>query len=276
MSPSCSAVASSSDPDANGDVHPTTLRAASEFDRSRLHRRSVTEPTSRGGEPSRTLEAPARRGRRPAPTCSATASSPSGSGTDGGLTPSTPTSMRSRRPAGDRLPAAGRFRRPLEEARTDSVEMSCDTCKLQGRPRGLRGRRRARAMLRALASGGSRRPREDIDDEPHSHDAPEKHVAVCTNQTCAKMGSPSSACARKSGIPRTVTPVSPLLVSPTAATGPMVAVYPDGIWVRRRRRRRRRTNRGRPPRRGRIAATSSIRRCNRTDRRNQHFTISNQ
>ena len=72
-----------------------------------------------------------------------------------------------------------------------------------------------------------------MDAEPHTHDAPAKHVAVCTNQTCAAAGSPavlerlrqeardSDACdariTRSSCLGR-------------CGDGPMVAVYPDGVW----------------------------------------------
>jgi sirohydrochlorin cobaltochelatase len=121
-----------------------------------------------------------------------------------------------------------------QEARTESVQMSCDTCKykveLDGYEEDIGG---ARAMLRALTHHESHADRENVDDEPHAHDAPEKHVAVCTNQTCAADGSPavlerlrqeardSDACdvriTRSSCLGR-------------CGDGPMVAVYPDGVW----------------------------------------------
>jgi sirohydrochlorin cobaltochelatase len=121
-----------------------------------------------------------------------------------------------------------------QEGRTGSVEMSCDTCKykvdLEGYEEDVGG---ARAMLRALAHREAHADREDIDDDPHGHDAPEKHVTVCTNRTCADMGSPavlerirqeardSEHCdvriTRSSCLGR-------------CGDGPMVAVYPDGIW----------------------------------------------
>ncbi|MFC6824913.1 CbiX/SirB N-terminal domain-containing protein [Halopelagius fulvigenes] len=121
-----------------------------------------------------------------------------------------------------------------QEARTDSVDMSCDTCKykveLDGYEEDVGG---ARAMLRALTHRESHADRDDVDEEPHAHDAPEKHVAVCTNQTCAADGSPavlerlrqkardSDACdariTRSSCLGR-------------CGDGPVVAVYPDGVW----------------------------------------------
>ncbi len=79
-----------------------------------------------------------------------------------------------------------------QEARTGSVEMSCDTCKykveLDGYEEDQGG---ARAMLRALIHQAEHADREDVDDDPHVHDAPGKHVAVCTNQTCAQDGAPA-------------------------------------------------------------------------------------
>jgi sirohydrochlorin ferrochelatase/(2Fe-2S) ferredoxin len=121
-----------------------------------------------------------------------------------------------------------------QEARTDSVDMSCDTCKykveLDGYEEDVGG---ARAMLRALTHQESHADRDDVDAEPHAHGAPAKHVAVCTNQTCAADGSPavlerlrqeardSDACdariTRSSCLGR-------------CGDGPMIAVYPDGVW----------------------------------------------
>lgn len=79
-----------------------------------------------------------------------------------------------------------------QEARTNSLEMSCDTCKykveLDGYEEDEGG---ARAMLRALVHHESHADREESGDEPHAHDGPEKHVAVCTNRTCAADGAPA-------------------------------------------------------------------------------------
>jgi sirohydrochlorin cobaltochelatase len=121
-----------------------------------------------------------------------------------------------------------------QEARTESVEMSCDTCKykveLDGYEEDTGG---ARAMLRALTHNETHADRENVADDPHAHDAPEKHVTVCTNQTCAADGSPavlerlrqeardSDACdvriTRSSCLGR-------------CGDGPMVTVSPDGVW----------------------------------------------
>ena len=121
-----------------------------------------------------------------------------------------------------------------QEARTDSVAMSCDTCKykveLDGYEEDIGG---ARAMLRALTHRESHADRENVDDDPHAHDAPANHVAVCTNQTCAADGAPavlerlrqevrdSEACDAQ------ITRSSCL---GQCGDGPMVAVYPDGVW----------------------------------------------
>jgi sirohydrochlorin ferrochelatase/(2Fe-2S) ferredoxin len=121
-----------------------------------------------------------------------------------------------------------------QAARTGSVEMSCDTCKykveLDGYEEDVGG---ARAMLRALTHQETHADRENVDDDPHVHDAPANHVAVCTNQTCAADGAPavlerlrqaardSDACdvriTRSSCLGR-------------CGEGPIAAVYPDGVW----------------------------------------------
>jgi len=120
-----------------------------------------------------------------------------------------------------------------QEARTDSVDMSCDTCKykvdLDGYEEDVGG---ARAMLRALTHQATHEDRENVDDDPHVHDAPAQHVAVCTNQTCANMGSPAvlerlRQAARDSEADVHVTRTSCL---DCCGDGPMVTVYPDGIW----------------------------------------------
>ncbi len=124
-----------------------------------------------------------------------------------------------------------------QEARTDSVEMSCDTCKykveLDGYESDVGG---AKAMLRALTHQEAHADREDVADDPHTHDAPAKHVAVCTNQTCAADGAPavlerlrqqvrdSEECDAR------VTRTSCL---GQCGDGPNVAVYPDGVWYQR-------------------------------------------
>ncbi len=121
-----------------------------------------------------------------------------------------------------------------QEARTGSVDMSCDTCKykvdLTGYEEDTGG---ARAMLRALTHQESHADRENVDDEPHSHDAPEKHVAVCTNQTCAADGAPKvlerlrQATRDSEHCDVRITRSSCL---GRCGDGPMVAVYPDSVW----------------------------------------------
>ena len=120
-----------------------------------------------------------------------------------------------------------------QEARTDSVDMSCDTCKykveLDGYEEDEGG---ARAMLRALTHQQAHEDRDDVADEPHAHDAPETHLAVCTNQTCAAEGSPAvleslRQAARDADADVHVTRSS---CFDQCGDGPIVAQYPDGVW----------------------------------------------
>ena len=121
-----------------------------------------------------------------------------------------------------------------QEARTGSVEMSCDTCKYKVELDGYEDDQGgARAMLRALTHQAEHADREDVDDAPHAHDAPEKHVAVCTNQTCAQDGAPAvlerlrQAARDSDQCDARITRSSCL---GRCGEGPMVAVYPDGVW----------------------------------------------
>ncbi|SEA11483.1 Sirohydrochlorin ferrochelatase [Haloplanus vescus] len=121
-----------------------------------------------------------------------------------------------------------------QEARSDSVEMSCDTCKYKVELTGYEDDQGgARAMLRSLVHQAEHADRESVDDDPHVHDAPEKHVAVCTNQTCAESGAAAVIEELRQGVRNTddcdarVTRTSCL---GQCGDGPMVAVYPDGVW----------------------------------------------
>ena len=121
-----------------------------------------------------------------------------------------------------------------QEARTGSVEMSCDTCKYKVELDGYEADEGgARAMLRALTHQATHADREDVDDDPHTHDAPAHHVAVCTNQTCAAGGSPAvlerlrQAVRDSEACDARVTRTSCL---DQCGDGPIVAVYPDGVW----------------------------------------------
>ncbi|ELZ39781.1 CbiX/SirB N-terminal domain-containing protein [Halorubrum tebenquichense] len=120
-----------------------------------------------------------------------------------------------------------------QEARTDSVDMSCDTCKykveLDGYEEDEGG---ARAMLRALTHQQAHEDRDEVADEPHAHDAPGTHLAVCTNQTCAAGGSPAvleslRQAARDADADVHVTRSS---CFDQCGDGPIVAQYPDGVW----------------------------------------------
>ncbi|MFC7075238.1 CbiX/SirB N-terminal domain-containing protein [Haloarcula halophila] len=140
--------------------------------------------------------------------------------------------------AGDPLGTDGRLLDVLgdrwQEARTDSVDMSCDTCKykveLDGYEEDVGG---AKALLRAMTHQETHADRDDVDDQPHTHDAPESHVAVCTNQTCATDGAPAvlerlrQAARDSEACDARITRSSCL---GRCGDGPMVAVYPDGVW----------------------------------------------
>ena len=122
----------------------------------------------------------------------------------------------------------------VREARSDSVEMSCDTCKYKVELTGYEDDQGgARAMLRSLVHQAEHADRESVGDDPHVHDAPEKHVAVCTNQTCAASGAATVIEQLRQGVRDTdgcdarITRTSCL---GQCGDGPMVAVYPDGIW----------------------------------------------
>jgi sirohydrochlorin cobaltochelatase len=121
-----------------------------------------------------------------------------------------------------------------QEARSGSVEMSCDTCKykveLDGYEEDVGG---ARAMLRALTHQETHADREDVADDPHVHDAPEKHVAVCTNQTCAADGAPAVLERLRQAVRDSDQADARITRSSClgrCGEGPMVAVYPDGVW----------------------------------------------
>ena len=121
----------------------------------------------------------------------------------------------------------------FEEARTGDVSMSCDTCKykveLDGFEDDAGG---ARAMLRAMTHQAAHADRSETDDDPHVHDAPDKHIAVCTNRTCAGQGAATVLERLRQAIDgrdvdARITRSSCL---DRCGEGPNVAVYPDGVW----------------------------------------------
>jgi len=121
-----------------------------------------------------------------------------------------------------------------QEARTDSVDMSCDTCKykveLDGYEEDVGG---ARNIARALTHQETHADRSDVDDDPHVHDAPDKHVAVCTNQTCAADGAPAVLERLRQSVRDSEHCDARITRSSClgrCGEGPMVAVYPDGVW----------------------------------------------
>ncbi|MFC6837521.1 CbiX/SirB N-terminal domain-containing protein [Halomarina ordinaria] len=226
----------SSDPDANGDVHKLArlLYEGRAFDRVEASFVGVTDPRLR-----ETLHAVARH--RP----DAVVVLPYMLG-DGVLTgrirdgaaefdddyPYVDAAAADPLGTDDRLLAVLGDR--WQEARTGSVEMSCDTCKykvgLDGYEGDVGG---ARAMLRALTHRDAHADRDDVADDPHAHDAPASHVAVCTNRTCAADGAPAvlervrQAARDSDACDARITRSSCL---GRCGDGPMVAVYPDGVW----------------------------------------------
>jgi sirohydrochlorin cobaltochelatase len=139
--------------------------------------------------------------------------------------------------AGDPLGTSDRLLEVLadrfEEARAGDVSMSCDTCKYKVEMDGFEEEAGgARAMLRAMTHQAAHADRSEVDDEPHVHDAPDKHVAVCTNRTCAGEGAATvlerlRQAARDRDLDARITRSSCL---GRCGDGPNVAVYPDGVW----------------------------------------------
>jgi sirohydrochlorin ferrochelatase/(2Fe-2S) ferredoxin len=121
----------------------------------------------------------------------------------------------------------------FEEARTGDVSMSCDTCKYKVEMDGYEGDAGgARAMLRAMTHQAAHADRSDVDEESHVHDAPDKHVAVCTNRTCADQGAATVLERLRQAVDRRdidarITRSSCL---DRCGEGPNVAVYPDSVW----------------------------------------------
>ena len=121
----------------------------------------------------------------------------------------------------------------FEAARAGDVSMSCDTCKYKVEMDGFEDEAGgARAMLRAMTHQAAHADRSDVDEEPHVHDAPEKHVAVCTNRTCAGDGAATvlerlRQAVRDRDLDARITRSSCL---GRCGDGPNVAVYPDGVW----------------------------------------------
>ena len=121
----------------------------------------------------------------------------------------------------------------FEEARSGDVSMSCDTCKYKVEMDGFEDDAGgARAMLRAMTHQATHADRSEVDDEPHVHDAPDKHVSVCTNRTCAGQGAATvlerlRQAVDEHDVDARITRSSCL---DRCGEGPNVAVYPDGVW----------------------------------------------
>jgi sirohydrochlorin ferrochelatase/(2Fe-2S) ferredoxin len=226
----------SSDPDANADAHKLArlLYEGREFDRVETAFVGVTEPR---------LEAALPDLAKRRPDAVVVVPYMLGDGVLTGRVRERTAEFDAEYPyveaaAGDPLGTDARLLDVLgdrwQEARTDAVDMSCDTCKykveLDGYEADVGG---ARATLRALTHRESHADRTDVDDEPHVHDAPEHHVAVCTNRTCAAAGAPAvlerlrQAARDSDACDARITRTSCL---GRCESGPNVAVYPDGVW----------------------------------------------
>ena len=226
----------SSDPDSNADVHKLArlLYEGREFDRVEASFIGVTSPL---------LDDTLHTVAKSRPDAVVVVPYMLGDGTLTGRIVDTAESFDDEYPyvaagAGDPLGIDDRVVDVLVDrwraARSDSVEMSCDTCKykveLSGYEEDQGG---ARAMLRSLVHQAEHADREDVDDDPHVHDAPEKHVAVCTNQTCAESGS-AAVIERLRQEVRDAEDCDARITRTSClgqcGDGPMVAVYPDGVW----------------------------------------------
>ncbi|WP_330631835.1 CbiX/SirB N-terminal domain-containing protein [Halocatena halophila] len=121
-----------------------------------------------------------------------------------------------------------------EQARANAVDLSCDTCKYKVDLDGFTGELGgAQATFRAVAHQIEHADRSK--PHRHAHDAPERHVSVCTNRTCADDG----ALAVLEQLRQSVRDCESTDVQITRSSclgqcgdGPMVAVYPDGVWYR--------------------------------------------
>ncbi|ELZ04074.1 cobalamin biosynthesis CbiX protein [Natrialba chahannaoensis JCM 10990] len=226
----------SSDPDSNGDVHKLArlLYEGREFDRVEATFVGVTDPQ---------LEETLHGLSKHRPDAVVVLPYMLGDGVLTGRVREWTAEFDAEYPyvdalAGDPLGTDSRlldvFADRWQEARTGSVKMSCDTCKykvdLSGYEEDVGG---ARALLRALSHQAAHADRDSVDDEPHAHDAPAKHVAVCTNRSCTDAGS-SAVLERLRQAARDSEHCDARITRSSClgrcGDGPMVAVYPDGIW----------------------------------------------
>lgn len=121
----------------------------------------------------------------------------------------------------------------VEEAVTGAGGMACDACKyrvpLDGFAHelgGSQGLRKAAAHLTLPTEA-----------PPHAHVPPRRHVLVCVNRDCADRGAVSvlnglRARLREDGRDREVRTTRAMCMG-RCGEGPVVAVYPDGVWYRR-------------------------------------------
>lgn len=126
-----------------------------------------------------------------------------------------------------------------EEARAGTGGPACDACKyrapIEGFAKdvgGVQALRKARAHveLPTIAADGT-------EPAAHSHTPPIRHVLVCVNRDCADRGAVETLSAlrralRDAGAARTVRTTRVMCLG-RCGEGPVVVVYPDGVWYRR-------------------------------------------
>ncbi|MDP2306463.1 MAG: CbiX/SirB N-terminal domain-containing protein [Pseudomonadota bacterium] len=121
----------------------------------------------------------------------------------------------------------------VEEAVAGTGGMACDACKyrvpLEGFAQDLGGTQALRKAAAHLTL--------PVDAPTHSHVPPKRHVLVCVNRDCADRGSVNVLLAlrsrlRDAGLDRAVRTTRVMCMG-RCGEGPVVAVYPDGVWYRR-------------------------------------------
>ncbi len=120
-----------------------------------------------------------------------------------------------------------------EEAVSGTGGMSCDACKyrvpLEGFAHEVGGAQGLRKSAAHLVI--------PTDAPAHAHTPPRRHVLVCVNRDCADRGAVSvlnglRARLREDGRDREVRTTRAMCMG-RCGEGPVVAVYPDGVWYRR-------------------------------------------
>lgn len=120
-----------------------------------------------------------------------------------------------------------------EEAVNGSGGMACDACKYRVPLEGFAHEVGGAQGLRKSAAHATL----PTDAPAHAHAPPRRHVLVCVNRDCADRGAVSvlnglRARLREDGRDREVRTTRAMCMG-RCGEGPVVAVYPDGVWYRR-------------------------------------------